>query len=97
MRIMIPQPIHILIPPLTRRDLTTKRSQPPLRLALGEALEGGELGRGGEVALAVRDVVFEPVGLFVGFHAAWFGAFERLLEEEGGGGAGEGGVGPAGG
>ena len=47
--------------------------------------------------MAVRDVVFEAVGLFVGFHAAGFGAFERFLEEEGGGGAGEGGVGPAGG
>ncbi len=35
-------------------------------------------------------MVFEPVGLFVGFVAVRFGAFEGFGEEEGGGGAGEG-------
>ena len=97
MLIMIPQPIHILIPPLTRRDLTTIRPQLPLRLPLTQAQpptlntqHRRQLRRRVKITLPMRHMVLQTIRLLVGFHAAWFGAFEGLGEEEGCGGTGEG-------
>ena len=50
MLIMIPQPVHILVPPRTLPNPTRKRPQPPLGLALDLAQVGfadvGEIGIG---------------------------------------------------
>lgn len=79
---MIPQPVHILIPPLARRDLTAVRAQPALRLALRQALQRLELRRRVEVALPVRHVVLEPVRLLVRLHAPRLRALERLRQQQ---------------
>jgi hypothetical protein len=50
MLIMIPQPVHILVPPCTLPNAARKRTQPPLGLALDLAQVGfadvGEIGIG---------------------------------------------------
>lgn len=80
--IMVPQPVHILIPPLARRDLAAVRAQPALRLALRQALQRLELRRRVEVALPVRHVVLEPVRLLVRLHAPRLRALERLRQQQ---------------
>jgi len=82
--VMISKTIHILIPPLAWRDLTAERPELPLRLALAQPFlaQGKQLRARRVEALAVREVVLEPVRLFVRLHAPGLRALERFLHEE---------------